>query len=164
MAAIRLSTAGIKFYYAVEETAGTRPTSGYTEIPELTEIPETSTSPGTIDATPLSATRFKIYVADLIDLGGALSYTANFSQAELTLWNKTIVPAYQAAIDEGKAMWFCMVIPGFDDAFYYTGQPSAIGGPGATVSSVLQITLPITMTNEPDWFAKPTDLDGDSDL
>ena len=108
MAAIRLSTAGIKFYYAVEETAGTRPTSGYTEIPELTEIPETSTSPGTIDATPLSATRFKIYVADLIDLGGALSYTANFSQAELTLQTEVTNHGDQA----GKTVVKGTIMPG----------------------------------------------------
>ena len=30
--AIDLSTAGVQLWYAVEETAGTRPTTGYTRI------------------------------------------------------------------------------------------------------------------------------------
>lgn len=162
MAAIRMSTAGIKMFYAVEETAGTRPTTGYKEIPEITEIPELSAAPETIDATPLSSTTYRIYVPGLIDLGGALSFTANFSQTELTLWNKTIVPAYQEAIKEDKAMWFCVVIPGFDDSLYFTGEPTKIGMPGASVGDVFRATLPITPSNEPDWYAAPTDLAAES--
>lgn len=156
---IRLSTAGIRFLYAVETEAGKRPTSGYKDIEEVTEIPETSASPETIDATPLSSTRFRIYVSGLIDLGGALSYTANFSQPLLTAWNKTLVPLYESSIAEGKNMWFCTYIPGFDDSLYYTGVPTRIGGPGATVGEVLRITLPITPSNEPDWYEAPTDID-----
>lgn len=156
MAEIRLSTAGITFNYAVETTAGVRPTSGYIEIPEVTDVPETSAAPSTIDATPLSAKRTKIYINGLVDLGGALSYTANLSQPLLTLWNNTIVPAYETAIADGKNMWFCLIIPGFEDAFYYTGVPTRIGGPAAAADSVLQITLPVTPSNEPDWYPAPT--------
>jgi hypothetical protein len=158
MSEIRLSTAGITFNYAVETTAGTRPTSGYIEIPEVTEIPEMNTTPGTIDVTPLSATRTRIYINDLMDLGGALSYTANFSQEELDMWNNTIVPAYEKAIESGKNMWFCIIIPGFNDAFYYTGVPSKIGMPGAAVGNAFQVALPVTPSNEPDWYAKPTSV------
>jgi len=156
MAEVRMSTAGITVNYAVEETAGVRPTTGYQEIIEITEIPETSSTPETYDATPLSSKKYHIYVPGLIDLGGALAYTANFSQTLLELWNKTLVPAYEEAAEAGKSMWFCIVIPGFTDALYYTGTPTKIGAPGASVASVLQITLPITPTNEPDWYAAPT--------
>lgn len=159
MAEIRLSTAGIKFYYAVEDTAGTRPTtmSSYTEIPEVTEMPEVSSTPETYDATPLSQTKNRVYVDGLIDPGGALSFSANFSQTELTLWNTTIVGAYNTAAASGKAMWFCAVIPGFDDAFYMQGKPSKLGLPNITVGSVLTTTLPITPTGDMDWYAKPTE-------
>jgi hypothetical protein len=37
---IQLSTAGVTMKYAVEATSGTRPTTGYTEVPELKAIPE----------------------------------------------------------------------------------------------------------------------------
>ena len=157
MAEIRLSTAGITFNYCVETTAGERPTSGYTEIPEVKEIPEMTVSPETIEATPLSATKYKIYVPGLMDLGGALSFLANFSQPELDLWNKTLVPAYEKGIADGKATWFCVLIPGFDDAFYFTGVPTKIGMPTAGVNAVLEVNLPITPSNEPDWYERPTD-------
>lgn len=158
-AIVRQSTAGIRFLYAVETSEGERPTEGYADIIEVTETPETSAAPETIDATPLSATKFRIYVPALMDLGGALSYTANFSQKLLELWNETLVPAYETGIKSGKATWFCTYIPGFDDALYYTGEPTKIGGPGATVGDVLRITLPVTPSNEPEWFPKPTDID-----
>lgn len=157
-AIVRQSTAGIKFLYAVESEAGQRPTEGYEEIIEVTEIPETSAAPETIDATPLSAERYRLYVAGLIDLGGALSYTANFSQKLLTLWNTTIIKAYEDVVKAGKSMWFCTYIPGFTDSLYFTGEPTKIGGPGAAVGDVLRITLPVTPTNEPDWAAAPTDI------
>ena len=158
MAEIRMSTAGMKLLYAVETEAGVRPTTGYKEVPEVTEMPEISSDPETLDATPLSATRYRIYIPSLIDLGGALSYTANFSQEELNVWNKTIVPAYEAAIKDGKNVWFCIYIPGFEDAVYYTAQPTKIGAPGATVGEVLRINLPLTPSNEPDWYPIPTDI------
>lgn len=160
MAAIRMSTAGIKMYYAVDETSAETPSeiTGWKEIPEITEIPEMSTAPETLDATPLSATTYRIYIPALIDLGGALSFTANFSQAELTLWNTTIVGAYQTGIKANHLMWFCIVIPGFTDAVFFTGEPTKIGMPGAAVGEVFQVTLPITPSNEPDWASVPSEL------
>lgn len=162
MAEIRLSTAGITFNYAVEQVAGVRPTSGYTEVPEVTEIPEMSPTPETLDATPLSATHYRIHIPALMDLGGALAFAANMSQPELDIWNKTIVPAYETAIEAGKAMWFCVIIPGMDDAFYFTGVPTKIGFNGAAVGNVLTINLPVTPSNEPDWYEKPTVASGAS--
>lgn len=158
MAEIRLSTAGVTMNYAVEKTAGTRPTSGYAEVSEVTETPEMNVTPGQIDVTPLSAKEYKIYIPDLKDMGGVLSFTANFSQTELDLWNKTIVSAYETGIAEGKNTWFCIVIPDMEDAFYFTGIPSKIGLPAMSVGAALQVGLPITPSNEPDWYAKPTDI------
>ena len=49
----RFSTAGMRLYYAVEATAGERPTSGLTKIPEVKSIPSFNPSPETIDSTTL---------------------------------------------------------------------------------------------------------------
>ncbi len=158
MAAIRMSTAGIKMYYAVEAQKGEQPTEGFQQIPEITEIPEMSSAPETLDATPLESEMYRIYVPALIDLGGALSFTANMSQSLLTLWNETIYTAYTTGIAGEKEMWFCVVIPGFEKCMMFTGQPTKIGMPGASVGEVFQVTLPITPTNEPDWYDVPTEL------
>lgn len=164
MAAIRMSTAGIKMYYAVDEESAATPDkiTGWEEIPEVTEIPEMSTAPETLDATPLSSTTYRIYVPGLIDLGGALSFTANMSQSLLTKWNTDIVGAYNTNIKDDKAMWFCVVIPGFTDCMMFSGQPTKIGMPGAAVGEVFQVTLPITPSNEPDWYTLPTELNSEA--
>lgn len=156
MPEIRLSTAGIKMYYVVESTAGTRPTSGWTEVPEVTEMPEVSSNPETYQATPLSATTNHVYVDGLIDPGGALGFTANFSQTELTLWNTTICGAYATAAAAGKSMWFCVIIPGFTDAFFMEGKPTKIGLPNIGVGQVLRCTLSIIPVGQMEWATAPT--------
>ena len=158
MAEIRISTAGIKLYYGVEATAGTRPTAAadYTEIPEIVSIPALNETPNTLDATPLSQTINHVYIDALNDPGGAISLTANFSQTILTLWNDTICGAYETGIASNKNMWFCAVIPGFTQAFYMQGKPTPIGLPSAEVDSVLRCTLPVIPTGDMDWYAKPS--------
>lgn len=52
----RFSTAGMRLYYVVEATAGTRPTSGLTKIPEVKSIPSFNPSPDVIDSTTLEET------------------------------------------------------------------------------------------------------------
>jgi hypothetical protein len=73
---IALSTIGIKVSYAVETTAGTRPTADYTHIPDLKSIPSFNPSPNTADATTFDNTEYTSYVQLLKDLGGALEICA----------------------------------------------------------------------------------------
>ena len=58
---IQLSTAGVTMKYAVEATSGTRPTTGYTEVPELKAIPEMNPEPDTLETTnPVSYTHLTL--------------------------------------------------------------------------------------------------------
>lgn len=47
------SNAGIKIKYAVEATAGTRPTTNYTVIPGIKGTPDFNPAPSTLDVTDL---------------------------------------------------------------------------------------------------------------
>jgi len=160
MAELRISTAGIKFYYATETTAGTRPTamSAYTEIPEIVSIPAINETPNTLDCTPLSEEKSHLYIPALSDVGGAIALTANLSDSLMTLWNDTIINAYNTAqaSNPPKAMWFVAVVPGMSKAFYINGKPCPIGMPSTEVDSVYQCTLPITPAGDMDWYAAPT--------
>ena len=51
-----LSTAGVLVKYIVEETGGTRPTTGYTTIPNIKSTPDINPEPSGLDVTDLSAT------------------------------------------------------------------------------------------------------------
>ena len=152
---IAISTAGVTFGYAVEATKGTRPVSGYTIIPDVKEIPEMNPEPETLETTDLSQTEFKTYIEGLKDLGGALSFLANYTTELEEVWAE-LVTAYKAAIAEGKATWFEVKHPKLDKSVFFTGQPSAMGLPAMAVGNVLETNLYITPTNAPAWESKST--------
>jgi hypothetical protein len=153
---IAISTAGVTFGYAVETVKGTRPTSGYKIIPDVKEIPEMNPEPETLETTDLSQTEFKTYIEGLKDLGGALSFLANYTTDLEGKWEE-LVSAYKAAIEEEKATWFEIKHPKLEKSVFFTGQPSAMGLPAMSVGSVLETNLFITPTNAPAWEAKSID-------
>lgn len=154
--AIALSTAGVTVNYAVETVKGTRPTTGYIEIDEIKEVPEMNPEPETLETTKLSETEYKTYIEGLKDLGGSLSFLANFTTDLEVAWND-LVTAYKEAKKTGKAVWFYINHPGLEKGVFFTGQPSAMGLPAMAVNSVLETNLYITPTNAPEWLEKPTD-------
>ena len=152
---IALSTAGVTFGYAVETTAKTRPTTGYTLIPDIKEIPEMNPEPETIETTVLSATEYKTYIEGLKDLGGALSFLANYTTELETVW-AALMTAYKTAETSGKSIWFEIKHPKLTKSVFFTGQPSAMGIPAMAVGNVLETNLFITPTGAPVWETKST--------
>ncbi len=152
---IALSTAGVTLGYAVEATAGTRPTTGFTVIPEIKEIPEMNPEPETLETTTLAATEYKTYIEGLKDLGGALGFLANYTTELETVW-AALVEAYKTAKAAGKATWFEVKHPQLEKSVFFTGQPSAMGLPAMSVNAVLETNFYITPTNAPAWETKST--------
>ena len=155
--AINLSTAGIHLYYAVEATAGTRPTtkSAYTDLVGVKSIPSMNPAPETLETTDLNQTEYKTYIDGLKDLGGALEFTFNLTQDLVTMWGE-LMEDFEAAKATNKATWFLIDIPGLEEGLYFPGNPTSMGIPEAAVSSVLEITNYITPTGAPITAAKPT--------
>lgn len=133
-----VSTAGMLVKYAVETTAGTRPTSGYTVIPGVKAIPELWNEPNMLDSTPLSATKNKTYIEGLGDNGGAIALTVNDEELFRAAWD-TCVSAFEG-LTGGKQMWFEIAYQDGSnlESFYFPGQPLALGFGGAEVDSVLE--------------------------
>ena len=52
----RFSTAGMRLYYVVETSAGSRPSTGLAKIPEVKSIPSFNPAPETIQSTTLEET------------------------------------------------------------------------------------------------------------
>ena len=153
MSAVDLSTAGITIQYAAETTAGTRPTTGFTVIPSIKSIPDLNPEPSSLETTSLEATEWKTYIPGLKDPGGAIQLTANNNEAFQTA---TLVEAAATAKEDGKAIWFAVVIPGLTKSFYFAGDPSDLGLSAIEVDSVLEISPYITPSNVAGWAAKPT--------
>jgi hypothetical protein len=155
MAAINLSTLGVQLHYCVETEAGTMPTSGYTRIYGIKSTPSLNPAPDTIETTTLDELEYKTYVDGLKDLGGALEFTFNLTQELTEKWDD-LMDAYEAGKAAGKQTWFAIVIPGLTQAFYFPGNPSAMGLPETSVNAVLEITNYITPVGARIKADKPT--------
>lgn len=153
----RLSTAGMTLQYAVEATAGARPTTGYKVIPEIKSMPSFNPSPNTIESTTLAETEYTTYVKGLKDLGGALEYGANLTEDLISFWDD-LMEEYETAQAAGKAMWFAVVHPKLTKATFYVGEPSPIGFNDAEVGSMAETTLYITPNSAPVMDDKPTSV------
>lgn len=144
-----LSTAGIKFCYACETTAGTKP-SAFTAIAGAKSIPEMNPEPATLETTSLDATVWKTYIAGLKDPGGALGITFNDNSTFQTAWS-TFKSAYDTAKASGLATWVEFYVPGMTNGFFMTVDVSELGWGGAEVDSVLENTGYIVPNGNIGW-------------
>ena len=157
--AIAITSIGVKVSYAFEASKGAgKPTTGYKKLPEIKEIPEMNPTPETIETTSMDNKEYKTYVDGLKDLGGALTFTANFTQDLYDLYNGEggITATWETAKSEGREMYLCIDVPGLSEACFLSVTPSKLGLPGASVNSVMEVSLYFTPAGEPVWGTKPT--------
>lgn len=152
--ALEISTAGVSVKYAVEATAGTRPTTGYTAIPNIKATPDFNPEPSTLEVTDLSDLVWKRYIAGLKDPGGALTFTANLTSAFKTAW-ETLVSAYETALETSKATWFEIAVPTVG-SFYFAGIPSELGINAMEVDAVAEINVYVTPNQIEGWSTSST--------
>lgn len=149
-----LSTAGVLLKYAVESTAGTRPTTGYTQVPNIKSIPDFNPEPESLEVTDLSDTEWRRYIPGLRDPGGALAFSANLTTGFKTAW-ETLVGAFETAKASGKATWFEIMVPGFG-SFYFAGYPTPLGMTAMDVNAVLEIEAYVTPNQIVGWDTSST--------
>lgn len=161
-AAIDLSTAGIRVGIAYESTSGTRPTTGYTNIPEPKSIPSLDDAPNLLDATSLNETEYHKYIKGLRDLnGGDIAITFNYTQYWCDFWDN-MYDTNETNKATSKRAWLTFYIPGIDDALFLPVDIVKKGQPGAEVDGVLETTghfVPIANGSEADFYTavNPTD-------
>ena len=144
--ALELSTAGIKVMWAVESSAGSRPTTGYARIRGVKSIPEFNPEPSSLEVTDLGDTEWKRYIPGLKDPGGAIGLTVNDFVNFRTDWN-AMLTAF-GNLSDGKQLWIQYVVPGMD-SFYFPAIPSELGFGGAEVDSVLENAAYLTPNGAP---------------
>ena len=146
---IDLSTAGIGLGYAVETTAGTKP-SEFTKIPGAKSLPEVNPEPETMETTTLDEIDFKTYIDGLKDVGGSLAIGFNMTKQLETLW-PTIVEANETAKSAGKSTWFEFYVPGLTNGFFFRGNPAPLGFGGAEPNGVFEISAYVTPVGDIGW-------------
>ena len=146
--ALEMNTIGVKLKWASESTAGSRPTSGYVNIPDIKEIPGIESTPSQLEVTNLVDTH-KRYIPGVIDSGNDFAITANMTAALKTAWN-SMKTAADAAWTSGKSTWFEISIPNFD-SFYISGRPTEIGASQFAVDAVIEASLHIIPNQIAGW-------------
>lgn len=151
--ALELNTIHVSVAYCVETTASTRPTTGYTNIPNITSISEVTGQPDQLECTDLSD-EWKRFVDGVKDTGGNLTLGVNLTAAFKTAW-ETLVTAYETAKASGKATWFEIKVPNLA-SFYIAGNPQDLGLPSIEVNNVLAGNAYITINQIGGWAASST--------
>lgn len=153
--ALEIQSAGAKIQWCCETTAGTRPSTGYTNIVNVKTIGALDAEPATYDVTDLSDMEFKRYIPGLKDIGGDVPLTMNLTQAVITAW-AALVTAAETAAEAGKSTWFEVVVPKLNESFYFRGVPSPLGLSEIATDSALEITAHVTPNEIVGWAAKST--------
>ena len=153
--ALELSTIGVQIGYLAEGTAGTRPTTAYTVIPEVKDIPALGTDVNALQSTTLDKS-IHTYVEGVRGGSDGLALTVNDCPTFRTAW-ATLTSAYATAAAAGKAIWFEIQFPqgaGAMQSAYFTGKPCDLGFGGASVDAVLENTATILPTSNITWATK----------
>lgn len=146
--ALEFNTIGVKLKYCVETFAGSRPTSGYTQIPNIKNTPSIDINPAKIQVTDLED-EYHRYVDGVKDVGESFDFTANLTAALKTKW-ASLVTAAQAAWASSRSTWFEISIPNFD-SFYFAGIPTELGVNEMAVDSVIESTLHVVPNQIAGW-------------
>lgn len=151
--ALEMNTIGIKIGYAVESSAGTRPTSGYTNIPDIKDIPEIGATPSQLEVTNLVDAKRR-FIPGVVDAGNDFALTANMTASLKSVWT-SMVSAANAAWNSGKSTWYEVSIPNFD-SFFFAGMPVEMGVSAMGVDAVLEATLHIIPNQITGWASAST--------
>lgn len=150
--ALEFNTIGVKLGYAVG-TGTSRPTSGYTNIPDIKNIPAIELTPSKLEVTNL-IDKYKRYIAGVLDAGDDIAITANLTASLKTAW-ASLVTAAASAWTSGNSTWFEISIPNFD-SFFFAGIPTEMGFNEMGVDAVAEASLHIIPNQIAGWAAAST--------
>lgn len=152
---IEISSVGAKVKYAFESTAGTRPTTGYTELPGIIDAPDVALSYDTAEVSTIDE-GVKRYVVGQADPGSDKAFTSNHNEATIEAW-ETLCTSAETNIASGKRLWFEYSFPGATKSFYWAGMPKTMGNPGIQKGTIVgQLSLPVILTKFEGWDTKST--------
>lgn len=152
--ALEISSVGANVVYAWSSSGTTRPTTGYTILPNVSEAPEFDMSVEVLDASDISDTITR-YIPGRQDPGGDKTFTLNHTNAVITAW-KSLVTTAATNYAAGKYLWWAYVFPDAANAFFWAGRPMPLGTDGIQQNIVDKIPAPCVVNEIHGWDTKPT--------
>lgn len=142
------STNGIIVSYAMETTAGTRPTTGYTQLHRINSTGEINPDQEQIDASALEDDTQRNIPGRSGD-PGSFEIVVNRTNETITEW-ETLIAAYwaSAAREAGKELWIQVTNPSMTKAdFIRCAPPSKIPIPGREQNALETMTMNMTVSS-----------------
>ena len=136
--------------WAVETTAGERPTSGYTLLKGVKSIASDNEAPNTAQVTELKDWPRHVFIPALAGGNGVQNITVNDYGVFRTSY-AALYSAWESAYAAGKALWIEYAYPPESgmDSYYYEAIPSELGFGGADVDQPLENVAYFTRTGQP---------------
>lgn len=152
-----ISTLGSLTGYAMETTAGTKPTS-FKLLHRINASDEIAIETETIDASALED-MVERTIAGRGSTGGTFGVTVNVTDETITEW-ENLIEEYETAKAGGKAMWYEEYFPSLTKAFFTKVEPpTTIPKPARDQNGLLTVTMTMTISEYigPDTAVIPTD-------
>lgn len=137
-----LTTIGVKLGYAVEATAGTKPTA-FTWLERCKSIGGITLTTDKIDLTALED-RIKQYAEGVADTGGDWELTFGLNDDVVTALTTLRSESVEGKA-AGKATWFDVWFPGLAKSFFIIAEPGMIPMPEIGVGSPAEININCTI-------------------
>lgn len=138
-----ISSLGIKLAYGVETELGVKP-SAFSVLHRINSIGGITVEPETIDASALEDTVTRS-VAGRADNGGQFTVGVNMTNETIAEWEE-VIASYKEIQESGKRMWFEVLSPNLEEAFFVAAQPPLnIPMPDMGQNEVLVMEIPLTI-------------------
>jgi len=147
---VGILSAGLKIGYA---TGTTRPTSGYTYLPEVKDIPQSTTEASTHQVTDFNEMYQHVSIGGLLGEPGNIQITMNRNDTAVTAWEKMLSTFEEMTagtkmyftitfeeMTAGTKMYFTIEHPSLSDADFFSGKPYPLSTIGGSVDSPLEMT------------------------
>ncbi len=138
-----ISTVGVKVGYAVETTAGTKPTK-FKQLHRINATDDIGIDTETIDASALEDEVDK-EIAGRGSTGGTFNVTVNLTNETVKEW-ETLISEYKAGKAAGKAVWYEEYYPALDKAYFTKIEPpTQIPKPGLDQNGLATVEMTLTI-------------------
>lgn len=156
-----ISSLGIKFAYGVEAVLGEKP-STFNVLHRINSIGGITVEPETIDASALEDTVTRS-VAGRADNGGQFTVGVNMTNETIAEW-EAVIAAYKGIQESGKRMWFQVLSPNLEEAFFVAAQPPLnLPMPDMGQNEILVMEIPLTIDEFAGMDTKITPTDSETE-
>lgn len=137
-----ISTLGVTFGYGTSN--GSAKPSAFTQLDRIVSLGGISMDTEKLDCSTLEDLSTK-YIAGRADTGGTWEVVVNVTTETIAEW-KSVISAYNSAKADNNNIWFEVIVPNTDNAFFVVAEPpQVLPFPEMGSNEVMQMTVSLAV-------------------